>query len=253
MSKTTLSWAEQDAQYIKYEELKRNYQSRTNSTPKTSPQSLGEDYKTVVALGVSNKYKKPLDRIVYRIDADQPVGFGPPPPEEAKPLHALGIKLDEKKLLKLSDDKEYKVNSVLELRHGSGLQAASGAMNVSAIPNEGQVFAVASVDRLKFFRGKSWEEVEIWDGIGGVEDDGEFPVFGQVAFNSDAPGFDQLGLALGRETNTETLVLFGSLLCAWQSDCINPRGPFKLRNLEIKLDRGRQAFWMAATGICEIM
>ncbi|ORY44062.1 hypothetical protein BCR33DRAFT_850716 [Rhizoclosmatium globosum] len=253
MSRTALSWAEQGAQYIKYEELKRIYQNRTFPTPKTSPQSLGEDYKTVVAMEVSNKYKKPLDRIVYRIDADQPVGFGPPPPEEAKPMHALGIKLDDKKFLKLSDDKEYKVNSVLELRHGTGLQSVPSEMYFSRIPNEGQVFAVASVDRLKFYRGKWWEEVEIWDGIGGVEDDGEFPVFGSVKFNTNTFGFGQLGLELGRDINTKTLVLLGSLLCAWQSDCINPRGPFQLRNLEIKLDRGRQAFWMAATGICEIM
>ncbi|KAJ3281421.1 hypothetical protein HDU79_010790, partial [Rhizoclosmatium sp. JEL0117] len=147
----------------------------------------------------------------------------------------------------------YKITSVLNLRHATGLQAASGALQLSAIPNEGQVFAVATVDRLKLYRGKSWEEVEIWDGIGGVEDDGEFPIFGNVIFNSGAPGFEQLGLKWNGESNDNTLALFGSILCAWQSDCINPRGPFKLRNLEIKLDRGRQAFWMAVTGICEVM
>ncbi|KAJ3017484.1 UNVERIFIED_CONTAM: hypothetical protein HDU68_011670 [Siphonaria sp. JEL0065] len=252
LSKTNLTWEEVDASHLEFKDVKKHYPVQY-AQPAISPVSLGEEYTSAIALKISNKYKKPLDRIVYRKDEDKAIGF-PEVPMEPMPFHALGIKLAPKKPIKIKDHDEYKVSQTLNLLHSTGIQAAANAVKTSAVRNEGQIFATAKINRLEFYRGNTVDYVEVWDGIGGVDNDGEFPIFGRVTFFTEAPGFNDLGIKVDGSGSVDTMVLLGSLWGGWQSDVVNPRGPYKLRNREIVEERGKHAFWMAMTGIgCEVM
>ncbi|KAI9349144.1 hypothetical protein BDR26DRAFT_853091 [Obelidium mucronatum] len=253
LSKTNLTWEETDAKFIQYKDVKSHFPVKY-VTPTIAPQSIQEDYATIVALKTNNKYKKPLDRIVYRKDEDKAIGFPEPPPAEPLPYHALGIVLAPKKPLKIKDQDEYKVSQTLHLSHSSGINAVGNVTKTTSVANEGQIFATATVDRLKFYRGNQPDYCEFWDGVGGVEDDGEFPIFGRATFFTQVPGFSDLGVKVDGSGSYDTMVLFGSLLGGWQSDVLNPRGPYKVRNKEIVEERAKHGFWMAMTGIgCEVM
>ncbi|KAJ3076955.1 hypothetical protein HDU98_010231 [Podochytrium sp. JEL0797] len=244
----TLTWHEHEAECIAFSEVKKHYAKIANAPfqdPLVSPHSILPDYKTSVALDVHRTTPKNLDRVIYRLDADQPVGFGPPPPSDPLPFHAMGIKLDPKKKLRIKEHENFKVSSVLHL-------VASGILVAGVVAAAKPVLAVATADRMALYRGKQWQEVDLFDGIGGVESNGEFPVFGRVCFHTEEPDFAALGVKVDGSACLEMMALLGALVAGWQSDVVNPRAPFKLRNKEIVEERVKHGFWMAVTG-CEIM